>query len=394
MYSIQTLNNISPKGLALLADGIFQQGPDVSDPSAYLLRSYSLHDRPIPGSILAIARAGAGVNNIPVDACTARGIVVFNTPGANANSVKELVIAGLLLSARAIHEGLAWTATLKGKAGEVPALVEKEKSRFAGTEILGKKLGVIGLGAIGSMVANAAVALGMDVIGFDPYISVDAAWGLRREVRRARSLESLLGESDYVTIHVPLVDETKHMMNRQRFGMMKKGCRLLNFARGGLVNNADLLEAIAGGLISHYVTDFPEDDLLGNPGVLAVPHLGASTEEAEDNCAVMAAKQLRDFLSTGIVRNSVNFPNCEMDPTSRSRILITNRNVPNMVGQITTLLASEGINIADMLNKHRNEFAFNIIDIEGDLNTVAIDKLRGIDGVISVRVLENPAANI
>ncbi len=387
MFKVQTLNNISSKGLSQFPGESYTLAEDIQDPEAIILRSYNLHDRPIPDSVLAIARAGAGVNNIPVAECTKRGIIVFNTPGANANSVKELVIAALLLSARGIHPGLAWTETLTGRGDEVSKLVEKEKSRFAGTEILGKKLGVVGLGAIGAMVANAAIGMGMDVIGFDPFISVENAWGLSRSVRRARSLDTLFAEVDYVTLHVPLTDDTKNMINKSRIASMKKGVRIMNFARGGLIRNDDIIAAIDAGQVAGYVTDFPEDALLGRPGILCVPHLGASTEEAEDNCAAMAVEQLKAFLETGNVRNSVNFPDCQMDLNHRTRLLVANRNIPNMVGQITTVLANGGINIADLLNRHRDEVAYNIIDIEGEFSSDVLSSISNIEGVIAVRVI-------
>ena len=391
MYTIQTLNNISRKGLTLFPAEKYHTEPSADRPDAILLRSFNLHDQPIPQSVLAIARAGAGVNNIPVDECTKRGIIVFNTPGANANSVKELLIAALLLSARGIHEGLAWTATLSGKGVDVTKLVEKEKARFAGTELLGKRLGVVGLGAIGAMVANAAVGMGLDVIGYDPYITVDNAWGLSRAVRRARSLESLFAEIDYLTIHVPYTDSTANMIDGKALAMMRSGVRIMNFARSGLVNNQAILAAIRSGKVAGYVTDFPEDELIGQEHVLCVPHLGASTEEAEDNCAVMAVEQLKAFLETGNIRNSVNFPECQMDANHRSRILISNRNIPNMVGQFTTVLAKAHINIADLLNRHRDDVAYNIIDIEGTIDSGVADEIRGIDGVITVRVIERPS---
>lgn len=392
MFKVRTLNNISEKGLSLFSKDNYALGAEMDNPDAIILRSYNLHDEPIPQSVLAIGRAGAGVNNIPIDDCTGRGVIVFNTPGANANSVKELVIAALLLSARGIHQGLTWTESVQGKGTEVAKLVEKQKSRFAGTEIFGKKLGVIGLGAIGAMVANAAIGMGMEVVGFDPFISVENAWGLSRSVRRARSLESLFAEADYITLHVPLTDDTRNMINKARIDSMKRGVRVMNFARGGLVNNHDVLQAIDAGQIAGYVTDFPEDDILGHAGVLCVPHLGASTEEAEDNCAVMAAEQLKAFLETGNVQNSVNFPSCQMDLNHRTRILVANRNIPNMVGQITTVLANEGINIADLLNRHRDDIAYNIIDIEGELPDKVVDGIRHIEGVIMVRIIRPKAA--
>jgi len=328
------------------------------------------------------------VNNIPVPACSEKGIVVFNTPGANANGVKELVLAGLLLSSRRLVPGILWAKGLIGKGDEVPKLIEKGKSDFTGPEIKGKKLGVIGLGAIGVMVANDAIELGMEVVGYDPYISVEAAWGLSRNVCRARGLESLLEECDYVTLHVPLSDQTKGMINRERLAMMKKGARLLNFARGGLVNNADLRDALAEGKIEAYVTDFPDEELLKLDKVISFPHLGASTPEAEDNCAVMAVNQTRDFLENGNIKNAVNYPDCDMGKVRGTRVLVANKNVPNMVGQMTTLLAAEKINISDMINKHRGDLAYNIIDIDGEISEKTIGMLKGIGGVIMVRVIK------
>ena len=346
-----------------------------------------MHSMQLPASVKAIGRAGAGVNNIPVEQCSKRGIVVFNTPGANANGVKELVLAGLLLSSRRIVPGIEWVGTLKGKGKEVGPLIEKGKNDFVGPEIKGKKLGVIGLGAIGVMVANDAVALGMEVAGYDPYISIEAAWGLARTVRRATSLDMLLAQSDYITLHVPLMDQTKGMLNRDKFGLMKKGVRIVNLARGGLVKNADLLDAMKAGTVACYVTDFPDDDLLVVPNVIPIPHLGASTPEAEDNCAVMAVEQVRDFLENGNVKNSVNFPACALPVMGRNRIVVANANVPNMVGQITTVLAADKINIADMMNKSAGDLAYNIIDIDGDVAEAQVEKLRKIEGVITARLI-------
>jgi len=319
--------------------------------------------------------------------------VVFNTPGANANGVKELVLAGLLLSSRRIFPGLQWCKGLVGKGDEVPNLVEKGKNDFTGPEIKGKRLGVIGLGAIGVMVANDALELGMQVTGYDPFISVEAAWGLSRNVKRARGLESLFAESDYITLHVPLTEKTKGYINKERFNTMKKGARILNFARGGLVNNADLFDALNEGIVSCYVTDFPDEELLKHDKVIAFPHLGASTPEAEDNCAIMAVNQTKDFLEYGNIKNSVNFPNCELDLTAKYRIIIANRNIPNMVGQITTILAAEKINIADMLNRGKADIAYNIIDIDGEVNASVLEKIKSIDGVIMVRLIRNPGRN-
>jgi D-3-phosphoglycerate dehydrogenase len=388
MFRVRTYNKIADKGLAYLNDDGFEVGPDVENPDGILLRSRKLHDMEFNDELKAIARAGAGVNNIPVDRSTDHGVVVFNTPGANANSVKELVVSGLLLSSRRIHEGLSWVDGLDADE-DVAKVVEKEKSSFAGPEIAGKTLGVIGLGAIGVMVANAAISLDMHVVGFDPYLSVESAWGLSRAVRRAKSLEGLLAESDYVTLHVPQNENTKGMVDAELLRHVKPGARLLNFARGGLVDSAAVVEALNEERLSRYVTDFPESGLIGNERVLAIPHLGASTPEAEENCAVMAARQLRAFLESGNIVNSVNFPHCEVRATDKTRIVIANRNIPNMVGQYTTILAREGINILDLLNRHRDEVAYNIIDLDKSPAEETLDMIRGIDGVIRVRKIDH-----
>ena len=387
MFKIQTLNKIAMIGLEGFSRENYEIASEIVSPDAILVRSADMHSMTLPASVKSIGRAGAGVNNIPVEQCSKRGIVVFNTPGANANGVKELVLAGLLLSSRRIVPGIEWARTLKGKGKEVGALVEKGKNDFVGPEIKGKKLGVVGLGAIGVMVANDALALGMEVAGYDPYISVEAAWGLARTVRRATSLDMLLAQSDYITLHVPLMDQTKGMLNRDKFALMKKGVRIVNLARGGLVKNADLLEALKAGAGGCYVTDFPDDDLLDVPNVIPIPHLGASTPEAEDNCAVMAVEQVRDFLESGNVKNSVNFPACALPVMGRNRIVVANANVPNMVGQITTVLAADKINIVNMMNKSAGELAYNIIDIDGDLAEAQVEKLRKIEGVITARLI-------
>ncbi len=387
MYNIQTLNKISENGLVLFEKDGYKVGSDIENPDGIVLRSYNMHDRAFPETLQAIARAGAGVNNIPVKACAEKGIMVFNTPGANANAVKELTIAALLLCNRDIVQAISWVQTIKGEGENVPKFVEKEKSKFAGTEIKGKTLGVIGLGAIGVMVANAAVALGMQVQGYDPYISVDAAWGLSRSVQKAADLKSLLATSDYITLHVPLIDETKNMINTEKLDMMKNGVRIINMSRGGLVNDSDLKQAIVAGKVAKYVTDFPNEELLGVDNVIAIPHLGASTEESEENCAVMAALQLKSYLEDGNIINSVNYPNCELNRASDFRITLANRNVPNMVGQISTMLANENINILNMLNKSKGEYAYTIIDVDQQVNADAINKLKSINGVLNVRVI-------
>jgi D-3-phosphoglycerate dehydrogenase len=387
MFKIQTLNKIASIGLDQLPRDAFEVGSEISNPDGILVRSADMHAMELPASLKAIARAGAGVNNIPIDKCSKRGIVVFNTPGANANGVKELVIAAMLLASRRIIPGVEWARSLKGKGKDVGPSVEKGKNQYVGPEIKGKKLGVIGLGAVGVMVANDALGLGMDVVGYDPYISVEAAWGLARAVKRATSLDLLLSQSDYITLHVPLMDATKGMLAKAQFGIMKKGVRIVNLARGGLVKTADIKEALASGQVACYVTDFPEDDLLDEQNVIPVPHLGASTPEAEDNCAVMAARQTSDYLRFGNVKNSVNFPSCEMPYMGRNRIVVGNANVPNMVGQITTVLAADKINIVDMMNKSAGELAYNIIDVDGDVSDAMIEKIRKIDGVIMARLI-------
>lgn len=390
MFKIQTLNKISSLGLDGFPRSDYEIASEFQNPDAVIVRSFGMLEMEIPATVKSIARAGAGVNNIPIQKCTDKGIVVFNTPGANANAVKELVFAGMFLSSRNLFESMKWTESIKGKGDEVPKLVEKEKSKFAGSEIKGKTLGVIGLGAIGVKVANDAIAMGMTVIGFDPSISVDNAWGLDSDVRKAISLDHLLADSDYITVHVPLTDGTRGMFNTEKFKLVKDGAVLLNFSRGGLINNADLKTAIEDGKIKCHVTDFPEEELIGEKGIICLPHLGASTEEAEDNCAVMAVKQTKEFLETGNIKNSVNFPDCDLPFSNKCRLIIANKNVPNMVGQITTRLAEKGINISDMINKHKGEIAYNIIDLDTVITDEQIERIKAIDGIIMARFLENP----
>jgi D-3-phosphoglycerate dehydrogenase len=388
MFRIQTLNKISPLGLELFPRDKYEAASEIPHPDAILVRSADLHSFSIPDSVKAIARAGAGYNNIPISACSDKGIVVFNTPGANANAVKELVLAALFLSSRNILGGINWGQSIANRADQVPDLVEKEKSRFEGPEIRGKTLGVVGLGAIGAAVANDAIALGMEVIGYDPYISVDAAWGLSRQVIRADTLEGLLAKSDYLTLHIPLSDSTKGLLNGEKFRFIKKGARIINLARGGLVNEADIVAALGSGRIAAYVTDFPSAELLSCPRAICIPHLGASTPEAEDNCAVMAVRQLMDYLETGAIRNSVNFPRCRLDQSAPFRLLVANRNIPNMVGQITTMLAELNINITDLINHHRDDYAYNIIDTEQRIPETALEHLKQVEGIIRVRTIE------
>ena len=388
MFRIRTMNKISPDGLDLFPRDRYEVASDLPNPDALLVRSADLHGIEFPETLKAIARAGAGVNNIPVPRCSDRGVVVFNTPGGNANAVKELVIAALLLSSRNILGGINWGVSLGERADEVPELVEKEKARFEGPEIRGKTIGVIGLGAVGVMVANDAAALGMKVIGYDPYISVEAAWNLSRQVERADTLEGLLAKADYVTLHVPLSDTTKGFLDAEKFRIMKKGARIINLARGGLVNEAEIIEALESEKLGAYVTDFPTAELLACPRAVCIPHLGASTPEAEDNCAVMAVRQLMEFLESGTIKNSVNFPRCRLEQRAPHRLLVANRNIPNMVGQITTILAGAGINITDLINHHRDEYAYNIIDTEQPIPSDALEHLGKVEGIIRVRTIE------
>ena len=389
MFKIQTLNKIDPDGLGLFPLNEYEIASEIPKPDAIVLRSFKMHDMELPQSLKAIARAGAGVNNIPIEKCTENGIVVFNTPGANANGVKELVIAGLLLASRDITDAVTWAKTLIGKGDEVPGLVEKGKKNFAGQEIQGKTLAVIGLGAIGVLVANAAQALGMKVIGYDPYMKVKQALKLSNEVTWVEGIQAILSQADYVTINIPLTDETKGYINKEKFSMMKDGVRLLNFARGGLVDISDLKDALEQGKVARYVTDFPSEESLKLDKVIAIPHLGASTKESETNCAIMAVNQLKDFLKDGNIKNSVNFPSAFMERNGGSRILIANKNVPNMVSQISNVLASEDLNIDNMLNKKHESIAYNIIDVtqqKVDENLKA--KLEAIEGVFMVRIIQ------
>lgn len=382
--NICTLNKIAACGTDRLGAGYTVT--DVLDTAdGVMVRSAAMHDMVLPQSLLAIARAGAGVNNIPVDKCSDAGIVVFNTPGANANAVKELVIAGLLLSSRKVVPAIAWAKTLKGEGDKVGKLVEKGKSAFAGPEIAGKKLGVIGLGAIGVLVANAARALGMEVYGYDPFLSVDTAWKLSRDVHHAVDLETIYKECDYITVHVPLLPDTKGMLNADAFAVMKDGVRVLNFARDGLVNSADMLAALESGKVAAYVVDFPTEEMLDVENVIAIPHLGASTPESEDNCAVMAADELKDYLENGNILHSVNFPDVQAPRAAANRICVLHKNVPNMLAQISAVVSAAGINIASMVNKSKKDYAYTLLDVEGAPAAATLDGITGIDGVIRVR---------
>ncbi len=386
MYNILTLNKIAAIGTDRLgANYTISDACDV--PDAVLVRSASMHDMAMPESLLAIARAGAGTNNIPVEKCAEEGIVVFNTPGANANAVKELVIAGLFLASRNVIGGIEWAKTLKGNGAEVGKMVEKGKSQFVGPEIMGKKLGVIGLGAIGILVANAAKSLGMEVYGFDPYISVDAAWKLKNSIYHAASVEEIYKECDYITIHVPLNASTKETINKDTIAMMKDGVRILNYSRDGLVNSQDMLEALKSGKVAKYVTDFATDDLLCEEGVVAMPHLGASTPESEDNCAVMAADQIKDYLENGNIKNSVNFPAVSMARSADTRICVLHRNKPNVIATVTGAIAATGANVDNMESKSRGDYGYMIIDVTGPAAEAA-KATENLEDVIKVRVID------
>jgi D-3-phosphoglycerate dehydrogenase len=390
MYKIQTLNKISSIGLKDFPREEYEVASEFQNPDAIILRSFKMLDMEIPTNVKAVGRAGAGTNNIPVDLMSSKGIPVFNTPGANANAVKELVLCALLMSNRPIIKAAEWAKSLIGNGDAIPDMCEKGKNQFIGPELVGKTLGVIGLGAIGTQVANAASALKMEVIGYDPFISVDAAWSLSRKIQKETSLDTLLSKSDYITIHVPQTPETKGLINADRIKTMKTGVRIVNFARGGLVVNADIIKAINSGKIASFTTDFSDEELLKTENVVCLPHIGASTPEAEDNCAVMAVKELRDFLETGAIENSVNFPRCTIDtpiPTNGTRLCISNKNVPNMVSQITAALAGQNQNIAGMINKNRNDLAYNIIDIDGHVKPETINNLQSIKEVINVRAI-------
>ncbi|AHW60176.1 D-3-phosphoglycerate dehydrogenase [Draconibacterium orientale] len=388
MFKIQTLNKIDPDGLKLFPLDNYEIASELPNPDAIVLRSFKMHDVEIPSSVKAVARAGAGVNNIPIEKCTERGIVVFNTPGANANGVKEAVIAGMLMASRDYIGAANWAKTLIGQGDAVPSLVEQGKKNFAGEEIKGKTLAVIGLGAIGVLAANAASALRMNVIGYDPYMSVKHALKLSREVKVVEGIQVLLQQADFVTINIPLLPDTKGYINKDKFAMMKDGVKILNFARGGLVDHADLKVAIESGKVAKYITDFPDEECLKLDNVISIPHLGASTKESETNCAIMAVEQMRDYLENGNIKNSVNFPAAELERNGGSRILIANRNVPNMVSQISTVLAAEGLNIDNMLNKKRDNIAYNIIDVDAEkINDSVKEKLLAIDGIFMVRLI-------
>ena len=387
MYQYHCLNPISSIGLKRFTDN-YQKTDDIAQAEGVLVRSASMHEMEMPRNLLAVARAGAGVNNIPLEKCAEDGIVVFNTPGANANGVKELVIAGMLLASRDIVGGIKWVEDNKEKES-IAKDAEKEKKNFAGTEIAGKKLGIIGLGAIGVKVANVAVNLGMEVYGYDPYLSVDAAWSLSRDVKHVINVDDIYSQCDFTTIHVPLMDSTKGMINAEAIEKMKPGVIILNFARDLLANEKDVLAGLEAGKIRKYVSDFANPTTAGHPGCIVIPHLGASTEESEDNCAKMAVDELRNYLENGNIKNSVNYPNCDMGVcASAGRVAVLHKNIANMITQFTGAFGEAGINISDMTNKSRGEYAYTLMDIESPANDTIIDKLKNIDGVFRVRVVK------
>ena len=392
MYKIQTLNKIATVGLNQLDRDNYEIASDINNPDAILVRSFDMHEMQIPDSVKAVARAGAGTNNIPIAELTEKGVVVFNTPGANANAVKELVMLALLVSSRPVIKANEWVKTLAGKGDEIPDLAEKGKSQFVGPELKGKTLGVIGLGAIGAMVANLAISFGMEVIGYDPFISVTAAWRLDHNVKHAETLDTVYAKSDYITIHVPQTNDTKGMINASAIKTMKDGVRIINLARGGLVNNADIIAALDSGKVAALVTDFAADELINHEKVICLPHLGASTPEAEDNCAVMAANELKDFIENGNINNSVNFPRTYNDnpiPEGGTRLCISHKNIPDTISKFTTILGESKLNIESFINQAKGDVAYNIIDVNGVVTDDIIAKLAACDTVTKVRAIYN-----
>lgn len=381
MFNILTLNAISSVGTDLFDKERYTVGSDAKEPDGIMVRSANMLDMEFDQNLKAIARAGAGVNNIPVDRCSEQGICVFNTPGANANAVKELVIAGLLMTSRKITAAIDWAKTLKGKGDEVGKLVEKGKGAFAGPEIMGKTLGIVGLGAIGVKVANTALSLGMNVVGYDPFLSVNAALGLKPGVTVVKSLNDVYAAADYITLHLPYNKDTKDTVNAETFAKMKDGVRILNFARGELVNTADMLVALANGKCAAYITDFPNDELIGVEGVIAIPHLGASTPESEDNCAIMAAQELIDYLEHGKVTNSVNLPDCELAKSADCLVCVIHKNVPAIIAQITSVISQDGGNIENIASKSKKDWAYTMLDVTGVVTPADIEKIEGVTGV-------------
>ncbi len=388
MYKIQTLNKISIKGLEHFPRENYEVASSIQDPDAVLVRSQEMNAMELPGTVKAVARAGAGTNNIPIQKLTEKGIVVFNTPGANANAVKELVILAILISSRPAIQASKWVSSLAGKGDEIADLAEKGKSQFVGPEIAGKTLGVIGLGAIGAMVANTAVDLGMNVIGFDPFLSVASAWRLNNNIKHAETLDMLLSKADYVTVHVPQTDDTKGLICANTLKAMKNGVRIINIARGGLVNNADMIEAVSSGKVACFVTDFVAEEMLNHDRIICLPHLGASTPEAEENCAVMAVDELRNFLENGNIVNSVNFPKCVTEnpiPENGTRLCISHKNTPAMISKFTTIIGEAKLNVSGMINQNRGELAYNIIDVDGIVPEATLRALATIENVTKVR---------
>ena len=389
MYRIKTLNKISPAGLSVLDQTRYTISTDVENEDGILVRSADMHDYAFPDALRAVARAGAGTNNIPIDRCSEAGIVVFNTPGANANAVKELAVCALLLASRKISDGVAWVKEQAAAGADVEQAVEKGKSQFVGPELSGKMLGVIGLGAIGVQVANIATKLGMTVFGYDPFLSVDGALSLSRLVHRAMDLETIYKNCDYITLHVPQTPETKGMFNEDAFHMMKGGVRILNLARGTLVNDDDMLAALDSGKVACYVTDFPNGKILRGKNVVAIPHLGASTPESEENCARMAADQLKDYLLNGNVKNSVNLPNVAQEWSGISRVCLIHQNIPAMLTKITSILSAEGVNVENLTNKSKKDYAYTMVDLNSRIKDKVAEELRAIPGMIRVRVLNH-----
>lgn len=386
MYNIKTYNKISEIGLNEFDSSKYSISDDAVNPVGAIVRSAALHEEKFDESLLAIARAGAGTNNIPCDRCADEGIVVFNTPGANANAVKELVLAGLFLASRKVADAIDWTKTLKGKGDEVGKLVEKGKSNFVGPEITGKTLGVIGLGAIGVLVANAAEQLGMKVYGYDPYLSIKSAWNLSSATIHCSDVTEIFEKCDYITLHIPATPDTKNFVNKETIAKMRDGVRILNFARGTLVNTTDLISALETGKVASYVCDFPSDDIIGVPGVTAIPHLGASTPESEENCAYMAAKQLIEYIENGNIVNSVNLPNTSMPRSSDTRICVIHKNVPGIISAITTVLADHGVNVSNMLNNSKGDYAYSLLDTDKVIDGIA-ELIENIDGILRVRII-------
>ncbi len=385
MFTIQTLNNISPVGLDKLPRDSYEIASEMGNPDAILVRSAKMHEMEIGNNLKAVGRAGAGVNNIPLDKMSDKGVVVFNAPGANANAVKELVISSMLLASRNICQ--AWDYVNRLPLDNLKTAVEDGKKNYAGSELPGKTLGIVGLGAIGVQIANAADALGMKVVGFDPNITIKSAWKLSADVEQALNIDELFAQSDFVSFHVPLVEGTKNLLNAERIALLPAGATILNFARDGIIDEDALITALEAGKVKYYVTDFPIDDKKDHERVIALPHLGASTIEAEDNCAIMVANQVKDYLENGNITNSVNFPEAKMPRLGNVRLSITHQNIPNMVGQISTILADAGINIIDMLNKSRNEIAYTLIDLESEISDTVVGSLQQVEGALSVRVL-------